>query len=121
MTDAARIAERYIELWNEKDAAERRSLFEQHWTGDATYVDPLMQAHGAEGICGLVAAVHERFPAFRFSLHGQPDGHGNHVRFGWALGPAGAEPLIRGTDFAVVENGRLKSVVGFLDQVPAGI
>jgi hypothetical protein len=28
--------------------------------------------------------------------------------------------MIQGTDFALVENGRLRSVIGFLDKVPAG-
>ena len=28
--------------------------------------------------------------------------------------------MIKGTDFAVVEDGRLRSVTGFLDKVPAG-
>jgi hypothetical protein len=28
--------------------------------------------------------------------------------------------MIKGTDFALVERGRLKSVIGFLDKVPAG-
>ncbi|RVD63420.1 nuclear transport factor 2 family protein, partial [Mesorhizobium sp. M4A.F.Ca.ET.029.04.2.1] len=29
------------------------------------------------------------------------------------------EPVIEGTDIGVIENGRLKSVTGFLDKVPA--
>jgi hypothetical protein len=28
--------------------------------------------------------------------------------------------MIKGTDFVVVENGRLKSITGFLDKVPTG-
>jgi hypothetical protein len=28
--------------------------------------------------------------------------------------------MIKGTDFAVIEDGRLRSVTGFLDKVPAG-
>jgi hypothetical protein len=41
------------------------------------------------------------------------------VRFSWGLGPHGAEPPIKGTDFVTLEGGRLHRVVGFLDQVPA--
>src|SRR3954468_982862 len=37
--------------------------------------------------CGLIGAVHERFPNFRFSLLGEPDGFGTNVRFSWGLGP----------------------------------
>jgi hypothetical protein len=34
------------------------------------------------------------------------------------LGPHGVDSPIKGTDFAVVRNGRIQSITGFLDQVP---
>ena len=120
MTDAAKIADAYISLWNETDAQRRKALINDAWTEDARYVDPIMSGEGHDQIDGLIAAVHERFPGFRFALIGQPDGHGDHVRFSWALGPEGGEGIIKGTDFAVVADGRLQTVTGFLDQVPAG-
>jgi hypothetical protein len=120
MTDAAKIADAYIALWNETDPQRRRALIGAAWTEDARYVDPVMRGEGRDQIDGLIGAVHERFPGFRFALVGQPVGHGEHVRFSWALGPEGGESLIKGTDFAVVEGGRLQTVTGFLDQVPAG-
>ena len=118
MTDAAQIAEAYIALWNETDPKRRRALIGEAWTEDARYVDPIMSGEGRDQIDGLIAAVHERFPGFRFALIGQPDGHGDHVRFSWGLGPDGEDSPIKGTDFAVVEGGRLRTVTGFLDQVP---
>ncbi len=119
MTDAAKIADAYIALWNETDAQRRRALIGEAWTEDARYVDPIMSGEGRDQIDGLIAAVHERFPGFRFALIGQPDGHGDHVRFSWGLGPVGQESPIKGTDFAVVAGGKLRVVTGFLDQVPA--
>ena len=118
--DATTIAQRYIAVWNEPDAARRLLLLEEGWTADARYVDPLMQASGHEQIGMLVGAVHQRYPGFRFALLGRPDGHGEHLRFCWTLGPAGAEDLIQGTDFARLEAGKLQSVTGFLDKVPVG-
>ena len=35
-------------------------------------------------------------------------------------GPVGHEPLIKGTDLVARDGDRIESVVGFLDQVPAG-
>ena len=119
MTDAAKIADAYIAVWNETDAQRRRALIGEAWTEDARYVDPLMAGEGRDQISELIAAVHQRFPGFRFSLLGKPDGHGEHVRFSWGLGPEGGEDLVEGTDFALVSGGRLKSVTGFLDKVPA--
>jgi hypothetical protein len=120
MTDAAQIADRYIAVWNETDQARRLALLTEGWAENATYVDPLMSGQGREHIGALIAAVHERFPGFRFKLDGRADGHHDKVRFSWALGPESEADMIKGTDFIVVEDGQLKSVAGFLDKVPAG-
>ncbi len=118
MTNPADIAETYIAAWNETDAAARKAMIADTWTGDATYVDPMAAVEGHAGVDALIAGVQERFPGFRFALIGEPDGHGEHVRFSWGLGPDGADAPIKGTDYVRVEDGRLKSVTGFLDQVP---
>ena len=119
MTDAAKIADAYIAVWNETDAQRRRALIGEGWTPDARYVDPIMSGEGLDQISGMIGAVHERFPGFRFSLIGRADGHGEHVPFSWGLGPDGADSPIKGTDFAVVADGKLRTATGFLDQVPA--
>ena len=55
-----------------------------------------------------------------FTLSGPVDAHHRQVRFTWGLGPEGAEPLVMGFDVAVCDgDGRLSSVLGFLDRVPA--
>ncbi len=118
--DATTIAQRYIAVWNETDAARRAALIEAGWTANALYVDPMAQASGHAQISALVGAVHQRYPGFRFNLLGQPDAHGDHVRFSWTLGPSEAQDLIQGTDFAQLDAGKLRSVTGFLDKVPAG-
>lgn len=119
MTDANTHAERYLAIWNETDFVRRRAMIAEVWTNEALYVDPLMRGEGHEEINGLVEAVQARFPGFRFELLGAADSHGDNLRFSWGLGPQGSEPIIKGTDFAMLENGRLKAVHGFLDQVPA--
>jgi hypothetical protein len=113
------IANAYIDVWNEPDKARRDNLIANNWTEGAVYVDPLMQGTGRAEIAGLIGAVQERFPDFRFTLLGKPDGFGTNVRFSWGLGPQGAEPPIKGTDFVMLNNGQLQRVVGFLDQIPA--
>jgi hypothetical protein len=124
MTDATTIARRYIELWNEKVPSRRREMLSQDWTRDARYVDPLMSGDGADGVDALIAGVQQRFPDFTFKLIGEPNGFGDHLRFqlrfSWGLGPDGADSPIKGTDFAVLKDGRIHSITGFLDQVPSG-
>ena len=118
MTSALEIATTYLATWNEKDADRRRTLIAEGWSPDATYVDPLMSANGAGQINEIIGAVHKRFPDFHFTLIGTPDGHGDNVRFSWGLGPMDAEPAIEGSDVVQLREGRLGSVVGFLDKVP---
>ena len=115
MTNAAAIAESYIALWNETDAGRRKTLLAQGWAEGATYIDPLMKGQGHAEIDALVSAVQARFPGFRFDLLKPADGHGDFVRFSWGLGP---DHPIQGSDVLVVEGGRIRSVIGFLDRVP---
>jgi ketosteroid isomerase-like protein len=117
--NANAIAETYLDLWNETDAARRGALLREHWMPGATYVDPLMRGAGAEEVAGLIAAVQERFPGFRFRLRGTPDGHGAHCRFAWSFGPAEGEAPLAGFDVVRLEAGRIAEVVGFLDRAPA--
>jgi hypothetical protein len=119
MSDIKDLVDRYIAIWNDTDAASRRALIARTWTENARYVDPLMASDGHDGLDTMIAGVQQRFPVFRFSLLGKPDAHGEHLRFSWGLGPQGGEAVIKGTDFAVLQSGRLHAVTGFLDQVPA--
>ena len=69
------------------------------------------------GTCS--AAAQAQFPGFVFTLAGPVDAHHRQARFTWGLGPDGAEPLIVGSDVAVTDDdGRLVTVLGFLDKVP---
>jgi len=120
MTDATTIALRYIELWNERTPSRRREMLASDWATDARYVDPLMSGDGHDGVEALIAGVQQRFPDFRFALIGAPNGYGDQLRFSWGLGPEGADSPIKGTDFAVLKDGRIRSITGFLDQVPPG-
>ncbi|HTW26138.1 MAG TPA: nuclear transport factor 2 family protein [Acetobacteraceae bacterium] len=120
-SDPQAIATRHIAAWNETDPERRRALIAALWTEDATYLDPLMQGEGHEGIAMLIGGVQARFPDFRFALAGRVDGYGDRLRFSWSLGPAGTDGIVEGTDFALLaSDGRLRSVTGFLDRVPAG-
>ena len=120
MNDVNEVVDGYIAMWNEPDPARRRELIARTWSTEARYVDPMQSGEGREGIDGMVAAVQERFPGFRFRRAGKLDGHNQHVRFGWELvGPDGGAPVVAGVDFGVLaDDGRLRTIVGFLDQVP---
>jgi hypothetical protein len=51
------VIDRYLACWNETDPAARRTLIEQTWTDDASYIDPLAEARGHDAIDATIAAA----------------------------------------------------------------
>ncbi|GAA3137094.1 nuclear transport factor 2 family protein [Streptosporangium carneum] len=120
MGDTVKLVERYIATWNITDAAERRAEIDDIWTEDARYVDPLVDVTGRDAIDATVAAVQGQFPGLVFTLGDGVDAHHDLVRFTWNLGPEGGEAIVVGFDVAALtEDGRIRTVHGFLDRVPA--
>ncbi|MCW2563275.1 MAG: hypothetical protein JWQ31_1835 [Mycobacterium sp.] len=120
MTTYDELARRYIDTWNETDPSARRAAVDRLFTEDARYVDPMAAADGREAIATMIGAVQQQFPDFRFRLAGPVDGHRDQARFGWELGPEGSPGPIVGFDVAVSDaSGRIQTVLGFLDKVPA--
>ncbi len=120
MSDIQDLVERYIAVWNETDPAARRGQLEALWAEDGTYVDPLAVAEGREAFDATIAAVQAQFPGLVFRLAGPVDAHHHLARFTWELGPADGAALAVGFDVAAVAaDGRIQTVHGFLDKVPA--
>jgi hypothetical protein len=116
MTDVDTVVDSYIRAWNETDPDIRKVLVEQAFADDASYLDPLMGGTGRDEIAGLIAAVQEQYGDHRFKLVSGPDTHNDRVRFSWNLVPESGEPLVTGIDFGTLsEDGRLRSVTGFLE------
>lgn len=113
------LIDHYIAMWNESDPMERRTLIAETFAPSATYLDPVAQAEGRESIDAMVAGVQARFPGHRFRRTGKVDQHNDRLRFQWALAPGDGEPLVIGTDFAVLgPDQRMQSVTGFFDLLP---
>lgn len=113
------LIDRYIAAWNETDETKRRQLVSQIWTTDSSYVDPLMQAEGRDGIHAMIARLQQQFPGLRFRRVTEVDAHNHCLRFGWELGPESGPPVGGGVDFGTIsEGGLLRTIVGFLDYSP---
>ena len=113
------LVSRYFAMWNETDQDRRRDLIARTWTKGASYLDPMLQGDGRDGIDAMVKAVQERFPGHTFRLRGPIDAHHDRMRFSWELASDSGAPVASGIDFAVVaEEQRLETVTGFLDATP---
>jgi hypothetical protein len=114
------LIDRYFDAWNEPDVARRRALIDATYASDAAYRDPLLTGDGHGGIDAMIAAVQERFPEHRFRRTTDVDAFGHHLRFSWALVAPDGTSIVKGSDFGLVDaSGRLKSVTGFIDEMPA--
>ena len=120
MTATPDLAARYLAAWNETDPDARRTAIADLFADDVRYTDPLADVEGREQLDAAIGAVQQQFPGFVFRLAGPVDAHHDQVRFTWHLGPEGQEAPIAGFDVAVVDaDGRIATVLGFLDRVPA--
>jgi hypothetical protein len=113
------IVERYLAPFNESDAPRRRELLDELFSGESTYTDPHVQACGPAEIDAFIAQTQERFPGYRFELHGPVDAHHAQARFQWQAGPAEEPARYVGFDVLVTEGGKIRSVYGFMDAAPA--
>ena len=110
----------YFTMWNETDPTRRQAAIAASWAPDATYLDPMFEAAGAEALDALVAAVHEKYPGHRFRLLGAVDVHHDRARWTWEFGPDDGPPIVTGVDYAVLAaDGRLREVTGFFEPPPA--
>jgi hypothetical protein len=77
-----------------------------------------MSGDGIDGVSAMIAGAQQQYPGHRFALVAGPDAHHDRVRFSWSLTPDGGEPIAIGIDFATLaEDGRMRSVTGFLEPV----
>lgn len=121
MTATPDLADRYLAAWNETDPAARAAAIAGLFSEDVRYTDPLVEAEGRDALHATIGAVQQQFPGFVFRLAGPADAHHDQLRFSWELGPAGQEAPVAGSDVAVLDDaGRIRTVLGFLDRVPAG-
>lgn len=120
MSDYDRLADAYIAAWNERDADRRRELIAATWTEDARYVDPIVAGEGHDGIDAMIAGVLAQAGGHAFRRTSPVDAHHDRVRFGWDLvNLETGVPFMAGLDVGeVAPDGRLSSIVGFLDLVP---
>lgn len=113
------IVDAYVATWNETDPARRRAGIARAWAEAGSYRDPVMTSDGHAGVDAMLAGVQARFPGFVLRRTSKVDQHNNHLRFAWSLGPAAGPSVVEGVDFcALAADGRLASVVGFIDKMP---
>ena len=110
----------YLESWNETDPAKRAALVERALGADLWYRDPLLEADGLEAYEAMIAAVQAQFPGLVMTRTSPIDAHRDLVRFNWALGAPGQDPVFAGLDVAKTDaDGKLHRIIGFAGETIA--
>lgn len=112
---------RYFEAWNATGGADALAeAVAAAWSEDGSYTDPLCGARGHADVAAVIAGAHEQFPGFEFRRTGEVDGHHDTARFAWELVSRadGSAPVAGFDVITLAGDGRIRSVLGFLDRVP---
>ena len=80
----------------------------------------MLEADGLEAYDGMIAAVQAQFPGLVMTRTSPIDAHRDLVRFNWALGAPGADPVFAGLDVAKCDaDGKLHRIIGFAGETIA--
>lgn len=131
------LAENYVAMWNEPDAAKRRELLEGVFAPDGTqtlqppmemkeiaarvgFDFPVLEVHGHDELEVRVARAYHEFIApgeFVFRRRGRAERLHDTVKLDWDMVPvAGGDPAGGGTDFLMLgADGRVKKDFQFID------
>jgi hypothetical protein len=123
MSNVNELVVSYIAVWNERDAKRRRELVAKTWVEGGTYIDAHRHGVDHDGIDAMINTAQTQFPGYKVRLVSKIEAHSGYVRFSWAAGGSEQAPLyLAGTDFgAIADDGRFKSVTGFVDAAPAPV
>ena len=110
----------YLAAWNEPDDAARAALVEAALGADLWYRDATLEADGREAFNAVLGAVQAQFPGLVMRRTSAVDSHHDLVRFNWAFGAPGEEPMVAGVDVAKFDaDGKLHRIIGFAGETIA--
>lgn len=105
MENFMKFIDRYVEVWNEPDAEQRRRTIEALWVpGGANYTQS-MEATGYEALDDRVTSAYEayvRSGKYRFRRAGPPVAHRNAVRVQWEMVTPDGSVASVGLDFLIL-------------------
>ena len=109
-----------LDVFDERDPDKRAGAIERVFTPDCEFSDPYGAYRGHAEIEQVVLNLHDKFRGFRFHLIGEPQVIVDGGRIMWSSGPPEAPATLRGTDVAMVRDGRIAVLLTFMDPPDGG-
>ena len=105
-----------LEVFGQRDSTRRAAVIAELYTADCTFFEAEEQVTGREALNAKVGSILKDAPGFVFRAVGPVQVNHDLGRLRWQLGPAGAPPVVTGTDIAVFEQERIRALYTFLDE-----
>jgi uncharacterized protein len=117
-------ARRYMALWNEPDATQRRQRIAALYAEDCAHYTQNLDIQGYAALEERVSRAHQQFVTeggFVFRPSGEPVGHHQGAMLNWIMEPAaGGAAAAAGANFIVLsEDGRIRLEYQFAAPLPA--
>lgn len=103
-----------LEVFGERDPGRRMEAIRRTYTEDVVAADPEGQVEGHEALSAKAQQILDGAPGMVFATEGNVYTVGDLHYLGWALGPDGQPPVVRGADAVFLRDGRISKVYTFL-------
>jgi len=104
-----------LDVFDEHDPNKRAAAIERVFKADCEFSDPYGAYRGHAEIEQVVRNLHAKFRGFRFHLTSEPQVIVDGGRVTWSSGPPETPATLRGTDVALVRDGRVAVLLTFMD------
>ena len=101
-------------VFNERDAAARRAAIDDLYAEDVVFQDPDGTYEGRDAVAAKVDALLAAQPGMVLREERLAQEVADLGLAHWALGPPGGEPVVRGTDVALVRAGRIERLYALI-------
>jgi len=107
-----------LEVFGERDPGRRAKAIREIYAEDVKFADPDEVVVGWEDLDRKAQGLLDGAPGFVFTPVGEVRVVQNLTLLAWHFGPAGAPPVVSGTDIAIVSDGRIQHLYTILDAAP---
>jgi len=103
-------------VFGERDPQRRAAAIAATYAEDVVFTDPEGTVTGREALDAKAQALLDGAPGFVFAPHGEiRESGGTLGLLAWRFGPQDGEPVVTGTDIALVRAGRIHTLHTLLD------
>jgi len=99
-----------LEVFGERDPERRRAAVERTYAPDVVFADPEETVVGWDALHAKAQRLLDDAPGFVFGVGGPVSVVQDLGYLAWTFGPAGQEPVVRGADVVLVEDGLIRKV-----------